>query len=160
MDMNKVLLSVLSAVAGAAVGASTVGRLSADANTRIEKMSDKHLALFLLMNQWVSVKQKGRNLSTYFEKNGHKRIAIYGMSYAGERLLEELRSSNIEVAYGIDKKAEGVFSEISILSPDDILEDVDAVVVTPIFFFDELAESLSSKLSCPILSLEDILYEV
>ena len=43
---------------------------------------------------------------------------------------------------------------------DDNLEDVDAIVVTAITFFDEIEEQLQSKVSCPIISLEDILYEV
>ena len=41
-----------------------------------------------------------------------------------------------------------------------MLETVDAVVVTAITFFDEIEERLSEKVDCPIISLEDILYEV
>jgi len=43
---------------------------------------------------------------------------------------------------------------------DDSLEDVDVVIVTAITFFDEIETKLSEKLDCPIISLEDILYEV
>ena len=41
-----------------------------------------------------------------------------------------------------------------------MLEAVDAVIVTPIFFMDEIEEMLSGKMDCPIVSLEDILYEI
>ena len=37
-------------------------------------------------------------------------------------------------------------------------ENVDAVVVTAITFFDEIREELTTKIGCPIVSLEDILY--
>ncbi len=36
---------------------------------------------------------------------------------------------------------------------------VDAIVVTAITFYDEIKEELSRKIDCPIISLEDILYE-
>ncbi len=158
--MNKGLIAVVSALTGAAVGAAAVGKISTDANFRIRNTSDKHLGLFLLMNRWVQVKQEGKNLSSYFESNGYKKIAIYGMSYAGERLLEELKNTQTEVEYGIDRNADALYADITIVSPDEELKEVDAVVVTSIFYMDEVEKTLSEKLSCPILSLEDILYEV
>lgn len=123
-------------------------------------MSEKHLALFLMMNQWVAVKQEGKNLADYFEKQGYKSIAVYGMSYAGERLLEELKGSDIQVQYGIDKNADNIYMDVNIVTMEDELKPVDAIVVTPIFFFDDIEEELSQKIDCPIISLEDVLYEV
>lgn len=113
-----------------------------------------------MMNQWVKIKQKGISLSSYFERNGYKRIAIYGMSYAGETLLSELRGTGVEVAYGIDKHAESLYAALDIVSADDIPGEVDVIVVTAVTFFDEIEEELSRKAECPIVSLEDILYEV
>lgn len=135
----------------------TLERLPTD---KAQAMSEKHLALFLMMNQWVKVKQEGKNLSTYFSDNDYKKIAIYGMSYAGETLLEELRDSEVEVVYGIDKNADGIYADVDIVSLDDDLENVDAIVVTAITFFDEIEEKLSQKVNCPIISLEDVLYEI
>lgn len=158
--MKKGIISALSALAGVTVGAATVAKTMGDSTQKAQAMSDKHLALFLMMNQWVAVKQEGKNLADYFEKNNYHSIAIYGMSYAGERLLEELKDSKIDVKYGIDKNADGIYSDIELVTMEDKLETVDAVVVTPIFFFDQIEDELSKKISCPIISLEDILYEV
>lgn len=158
--MKKGIVSLLSIGVGAAIGATTVGKKAGNEKAKIQKMSDKHLDLFLLMNQWVRVKQEGKKLATYFEANGYKKIAVYGMSYVGETLLNELKGSSIEVAYGIDKNADGIYSEIDIVSVDDDLESVDAVVVTAITFFDEIEKMLSAKVNCPIISLEDVIYEV
>lgn len=158
--MKKGLIGALSAMAGAAAGIGAAGRLMGKTAEEKQLMSDKHLALFLMMNEWVKVKQEGKNLASYFEKNGYKKIAVYGMSYAGETLVNELKGSSIEVKYGIDKNAGRLYAEMDIVTPDEPLEDVDAVVVTPVFFFEEIEEALSAKLDCPIISLEDILYEV
>lgn len=158
--MKKSVIGVLSLLAGAAAGAAGVGKIAGDKTDEAWKFSNKHLELFLMMNQWVKVKQEGKNLSSYFEKNGYKRIAVYGMSYAGETLVEELKNSDITIAYGIDQKANNLYADIEIVSLDTEFEEVDAVVVTAISFFDEIEEKLSLKMDCPIISLEDILYEV
>ena len=67
---------------------------------------------------------------------------------------------NTILKYGIDKKADTIYAEFDVISPDEELEEVDAIVVTSITFFDEIEELLSKKVDCPIISLEDILYEV
>ncbi|MCD8038929.1 MAG: hypothetical protein LUE96_07590 [Lachnospiraceae bacterium] len=158
--MKKGAVSRLSAVAGAVAGAVTAGRMASKATNKAQIMSDKHLALYLLMNQWVAVKQEGKNLKDYFEENGYKTIAIYGMSYVGERLVEELRDSDINIKYAIDKSADSIYSAVKIVAMDEDLEDVDAIIVTPVFFFDEIEAKLMDKMQCPIISIEDVLYEV
>ena len=162
--MKKGTISVLSALTGALVGAAAgagaIAKVTGESEGKTRELAEKHLALFLLMNQWVKVKQEGKNLSAYFVKNGYKKVAIYGMSYVGETLLDELKDSEVEVAYGIDQNAAGIYADVDIVSVDDTLEDVDAIVVTAITFFDEIEEQLGKKVECPIVSLEDILHEV
>ena len=158
--MKKGVISILSAAVGTAIGAGTVGKVQNEKLRKMEQASGKHLALFLMMNQWVKIKQEGKNLSEYFQKNKFNKIAIYGMSYAGETLIDELRGSDITVAYGIDRNASTLYSDVDIISIEEVSEEVDAVVVTAITFFDEIEEMLSDKVNCPIISLEDILYEV
>lgn len=157
--MKKGIISVVSALVGAAAGAGAVGKVMAEGAEKSKNMSDKHLALFLMMNQWVKVKQEGKNLSEYFKKNDYKRIAVYGMSYAGQTLVDELKNTGIEVAYGIDRN-DSIYSDVEVCSMEDELGEVDAVVVTAITFFDDIEEKLSEKMDCPIISLEDVLYEV
>ena len=158
--MKRAIVSNLLILSGATFVAGAIGKSLISKARNIQSVSDKHLALFLMMNQWVKVKQEGKNLALYFEKNGYKRIAVYGMSYAGETLIDELINSGITVAYGIDKKADSLYADVDIVSMDDALEEVDAIVVTAITFFDEIERQISEKMNCPIISLEEILYEV
>lgn len=158
--MKKGLICVLSVLTGAVIGAGAVKKIE---NNKFEKMyekSKKHFELYRMMSQWVKTKQEGKNLSTYFEGKGYRKIAVYGMSYAGETLINELKDTRTEVAYGIDKKAEYISTDIKIVSADDPLDKVDAIVVTAITFFAEIEEKLSKKVECPIISLEEVLYEV
>lgn len=127
----------------------------------LQALSDKHLDLYLLMNQWVHVKQEGKNLASYLQELNIKKIAIYGINYMGQTLIDELKETNIQVVYGIDRNADIImYADVDIFTPDMISDDVDAVVVTAVNYFDEIEEELSKKLNCRIISLEDMLYEV
>ena len=158
--MKKGIISLISALGGTVAGALGVNKMMEKQLSDWKKMSNKHLALFQMMNQWVRVKQEGKNLASYFEAKGYREIAIYGMSYAGETLIGELEGSNVKVSYGIDKNADSIYEDVEMLSMENVLPSVDAVVVTAVTFFDEIEEKLSMKLDCPIISLEDILYEM
>lgn len=158
--MKRGLLPVLLSVAGTAAG-YRVASYREKKKTKIQKeYADKHLQLYLMMNQWVQVKQEGKSIADYLDKEGYKNVAIYGMNYVGETLLREFTGTDISVKYGIDRKAETICSDIKVVVPDDDLENVDAVIVTAITVYDEIEEYLSEKIDCPILSLEGILYEL
>ena len=161
--MKKVFLSSMGLLTGGIIGALAGSVLTQiairDAEDSAKKASDNNRALFALMTHWTRIKQKGKTLVEYFEKNNYKTIAVYGMSTVGQTLLEELKESQISVLYGIDKNIE-IDADIEIVCPTQNLKPVDAVVVTAISYFDEVAELLEEKVDCPILSIEDILYEV
>lgn len=158
--MKKGVIAVLSSLAGAAVGAGAVQKAATKKTIEQKENSDKHLALYLMMNQWVKVKQAGKSIPDFLLEKGYSKIAIYGMNYVGETLYDELRDSGIEVVYAIDRNADSIFSEINIVTPDSELDQVDAIIVTPIFFYDEIEEMLSNKIDADILCMEDILYAI
>ena len=84
--MKKGMVGVVAAVSGALAGALGIGRVLGKQLSKDRDLRDKHMALFQMMIQWVKVKQSGKNLSSYFEQEGFKEIAIYGMHFAGEIL--------------------------------------------------------------------------
>lgn len=157
---KKSMLFFTSTVIGAVVGSWFTLEKEVSKRVDIKELSDKHLALFLMMNQWVKIKQRGKCLSDYFEANQYRKIAIYGISFAGETLIDELKGTGIQVAYGIDKSANLIHADVDVFTMEDNLGEVDAVVVTAVTFFNEIEEKLADKFNCPILSLEDILYEI
>ena len=140
--MKKVMLQLMALFTGIVGGTICTEKVMKKKVDEMRHYADKHLALFLMMNQWVKVKQEGKNLAQYLDKKGYKKIAIYGMSYAGETLLEELKGTEIQIAYGIDKNVENIYSELDIFSLDDTYANVDAIVVTAITFFDEVQTML------------------
>ncbi|MCM1233276.1 MAG: hypothetical protein NC489_24425 [Ruminococcus flavefaciens] len=158
--MKKRYVSIISILAGIAIGAVAAGKIVIKNLDKMKELSSRHFSLFQLMDQWVKVKQEGKNVASYLEENGYQKIAIYGMSYVGETLLEELKNTSVRVAYGIDKKGDTIYTDIDVITMDDSFDEVDAIVVTAITFFDEIEKELSERVSCPIISLEDILYHM
>lgn len=123
-------------------------------------VADKNLDIFLLFNQWLEKKQHNICLAEYFHKYEYKTIAIYGMGIVGQRLADELKNSGVEIKYVIDKNANYVHTDLKVYRPEDVLPEVDAVIVTPITYFKSIKAQLQDKLSCPIISAEDIAYEI
>ncbi|MBD5489849.1 MAG: glycosyltransferase [Lachnospiraceae bacterium] len=116
----------------------------------------KEHIMYEFMNRWLELKQRGVELSTFFSRQRIQTIAIYGIHHVGERLYDELKESEVKVAYFIDRNPKML--EIPVLRPDEILDQVDAVVITPIFDFLEIKDSLSAKLDCPMFFIEDVLF--
>ena len=62
--------------------------------------------------------------------------------------------------YAIDKKADSIYADVDVVTPDDEMAPVDIIVFTAIYYFYEIEEMMSQKVECPIISLEDVLYEM
>lgn len=160
MSKKTVMGTMMGTALGVAGGAFYAKGKVDKERARQKQLADKHLALFIMMCEWMRTKQEGKSVAVYLEEKGYKTVAVYGLSYAGERLLDELRDNGIEVKYAVDQKADPVYFDTEICRPEEELEEVDAVIVTAITFFDEIRVMLEEKLQCPILSLEDIIQEL
>lgn len=119
----------------------------------------KFLTLFRIMNQYLVTKQLNKKLEKYFDERDIKTIAIYGMSHIGQRIIDDLKNTDIEVIYGIDKRADRMTYELDIYHPEDDLPEVDAIVVTA-YAYDEIAEMLAEKVDCEILAFDDIIFSL
>lgn len=124
-----------------------------------KEYTEKHLDMFLFMSKWLEINQKGFSIKKYFTDNGYKAVAIYGMSDIGKRICDELSGTDIKVMYAIDKKQDIQYKGIHIYSLEDKLPEVDAIVVAAYWYFDEIAEKLYKKVDCPVLNINDIIYE-
>ena len=157
--MKKGTIAFLAGILGAAAGAAGSGYLG---NKQIQQKAgkvDKFKGYYNMLNQWLILKQEGKSLAEYFKKNDYKTVAIYGMGEMGNRLYDELKDSEIEVKYAVDQNAASTYSELDVVDKEDSFADVDVMVVTATFAFDEIEEEIGSKCSFPIVSLDDVVYE-
>lgn len=158
--MKKGVLASLTAITGIVTGTVVSRKICNNIIEQKEEKVDKFKTYYNLLNQWLQLKQNGKSLSEYFSNNKYNEIAVYGMGELGNRFIEELSNTKVQVRYAIDKKAASTYSDLKLIEPDDELEQVDAIVVTAIFAFEEVKELLSEKIDCPIISLEEIVYNI
>ncbi len=158
--MKKGMAAVLSAITGGALASASVYNVM-NKEIKKEKMLDgKNEAILKAYSRWVTLKQEGKSIAEYLKENGYRKVAIYGMHYLGENLYNELKNTDIEIKYAIDRNAANITSSIPVYTPDEALEEVDAVIVTAFYFYADIEGQLGNYLDCPILSLEDILFEM
>lgn len=112
-----------------------------------------------ILLRWLYYKQINRSILEYFENNNFNRIAIYGAGDLGKLLYHELFCSGVNVVCMIDKNAEYLSADCPVLGLEDIIPEVDVIVVTVAYSFDIIREDMRKKVSCPIVSLEDIIFD-
>lgn len=123
-------------------------------------LSDKHLEMFLVLDRWIQNIQDGKNIGGYLTECGVKTIIIYGMNYLGKRLYKELIEEGIEIKYLIDQRKNIVFNGMNVKQLEEKMDPADVVIVTSIYYFEEIERELKIKFTCPIISLADIIYKV
>lgn len=129
--------------------------------TALKSNCEKYLDNYHLLNHWLEVKSEGKNLAAYFKDRGYTRIAVYGLAELANRLWEDLAGSGIEIVYGIDRDVSCSISRIDdVYSLQDILPEADAIVVTPCYAFESIKKDLAKKITCPVISLEEVVWSV
>ena len=111
-----------------------------------------------LLNHWLTLKGPGRSISQYLSERSYNRIAVYGWGELGKRLCEELKEAEIEVVCIIDRCAKPDGKTVSVDEFREEFYDISAVVVTAIYDFDNIYHVLRGRVSCPILSLEEVVW--
>lgn len=124
-------------------------------------LEERYQHSYLLLQHWIEALYLHHRVSEYFEEEGYYNIAIYGMGDLANRLMDDLKDSGISVKYGIDQNAAGTVCKIEeIYSTDMELPEVDAIVVTPFYAFDDIYAVLRKKTIVPIISIEEVIWSL
>lgn len=118
----------------------------------------KVIKYYFILNEWLALRQKNETVVKFFEKNNYKTVAIYGLKELGERLIEELEGSGITVVCVVDQNRIKMVKNIQVLSPTDKIPDVDVMVVTASFYFNQIKAKMKDKVSGDIVSIDDVIY--
>lgn len=107
--------------------------------------------------RWMRLETRSGGVYQFILDNGFRKVAIYGMGNLGRSLCDELSHNQVEVVYVIDKNKSINCSGYQCYTMQDELPEADVVIITPITYFEEISKELSKKLTCPLLSLDDII---
>jgi len=116
---------------------------------------------------WLRKKIEGKDFGAYFAKNGIKKVGIYGMSQTGFLIYKELEKTGTQVTCLIDRSEKTCGLHIPVCKPDavqlkDFQNEVDAIVVAPVYYFSEIYDFLNGRLENQvlILGIDEILCEL
>lgn len=134
----------------------------------LQQISEKHQNVveskyemyFYLFDAWMSLRERNISLDQYLLGYGYKNIAIYGAGIFARHLMNELRESEVQVAYIIDRDKKAKYPGMTIKSLDQHLPEVDAVIVTVVYEFDSIWQEIKDQVNCAILSLAEIIKEL
>lgn len=101
--------------------------------------------------------QNGSSLAKCMEQHGFSNVAVYGMGPIGKCLVKELLSDGIQVLYAIDKNAELIYADVPVYNTRNLLPQTDAIIVTAVYYHEQIKKCLEEKMKCPIVSLFDFL---
>lgn len=113
---------------------------------------------FIMLCDWIDKNFENKMINSFLKENEISTIAIYGMGKLGMLLVKEFNINGIDILYAIDRNRNAC-SDVTfpILSPDDILPDVDLIIITPINDFEDIEDSLIGKTKADIISLDDLI---
>lgn len=159
--MKKICIIVSAAIVGVLTGIILEHLIKRKHYEKLNSELNKYTDNYLMVSHWLQMKNNGGSVAAYFNKMGYKRIAIYGMAELAVRLCEDLNGTDVEVVYGIDRDACNSVSAIQeVYAPDDELPQVDVIIVTPFYAYDNIKDMLEKKISCPITSIENIVWSI
>lgn len=125
---------------------------------------NNHWDSFITMKRWLENRNKGKLFQDYFRECGYKKIAIYGAGDIGRLLYEEVKESDIEILYFVDRNAEGIraIDDIPVITLQDVsnMENVDVLVITPIGNYNEICRALINFIpEMATISIREAVYE-
>lgn len=117
----------------------------------------KFKSYYRLVLDWLTNLENGHMIGDYLEKKEYRNVAVYGGRDIGEHLINQLYKTDISVKYIIDKRLFKPKYQIPIYRMDEELPTVDAIIVTPIWDYDNIREELLRKVNYPIISIKDLI---
>ncbi len=125
----------------------------------LEQKLQKQILFYQLFVKWFEKRNQKRYIKDFLLNRHYTEIAIYGYAECGRLLYQELNGSQIKVLYIMDKKDIKISEEedIKIYVPQKNLEPVQAVIVTAIYYYEEIKKELEELDYKNVISLSDMI---
>lgn len=102
--------------------------------------------------------KNGIYVQKMLEQRGIKTVAIYGAGERGKQVCDDLKWGNIEIIFAVDKNPKAILPGIRMVSIDEKFPQVDAMIVTPYGYFEEIKKILLKKdKTLKLIDLEELI---
>ena len=127
---------------------------------RIEHLKhtiDRDNKLLDFYEKWVTGCSKGESVSGFLIENDFRNIAIFGYGTLGRALRKTVENNGISLAYIIESNEKRWDESTEFYKVTDALPSADVIIVSAILDYEEIYGKLRGRVSCPILSMEDMI---
>ncbi len=111
-----------------------------------------------ILEMWMTLRDRKIMVTTFFNKMGIKRVAIYGGGILGKHLYYELSGTDIEIVCFLDQNKKVNISGVKTIIPGELIGDVDVIVITPIMEYEKIRDALRGQYHVDMISLETVIY--
>lgn len=127
-----------------------------DAVNKRQKMIEEFYHIF---DQWLTLYEEGVGVDSILIGYKYYNVAIYGMGTMAMHLIAALKESQVSIKYIIDKNSADFYTDVKVVSLEEVKEPVDVIICTCIDENYETIKQLSERLNCSVVSLADIVFE-
>lgn len=153
--MKKVVISLITGFVSFIGGFYFGGKSLVNVINNYKMRADRNLSNMVVLNDWLDYIYSGGKVEDFFQEHSYKKIMIYGNGYIGARLSQALRKTNIEVTAIMDRDGK-TDTEGAVIGIDTEIPDVDCIIITPVYFYDEILTVLASKTQVPMISVKEL----
>ena len=162
--MKKILncfgLIIISIIPGIITGVILIMGFCEKIMTIESERANKNGYIFRKVCKWLRAEQRRQTIDLKLKERQISEVAIYGNGEMGKCLIKELENSNVKIKYLIDKNSNSDESSYKCYHPKDLLPEVQAIIITPIYQYAEIAPTLKCCGNVQIISLEELIDEL
>ncbi len=123
---------------------------------------DFFIQMYELMERpelFVSLKE---NMTRYFQVNGYKNIAVYGVGKLGTLILKNLNTAQLESICTIDENKAAHFGNIETINIQELADrkEIDMVLVTPLLDYPKIEAQICSMCEVPVVSAKELMCDM
>ncbi len=157
--ISTILKVAIGGVAGFIIGVIRQHKEERQQIFQLQNKINKFQSYYNVLIDWMILKQSGKSLGEKILQKGYMTIAIYGMGELGKCLYADINPNSIEIKYAIDSGGSHDYETIPVVGIDGVMDNVDVIIVTAIYDFDDIKEKLENIVSCPIVSLAELIWD-
>lgn len=120
------------------------------------------IQLYELMEKpelFVSLKE---NLTRYFQVNGYRNIAVYGVGRLGKLILRNIDTVQLASICTIDENKKARFGNMETINIQELEDrkEIDMVLVTPLLDYPQIEAQICSRCDIPVISAKELMCDM
>ena len=126
----------------------------------IEAREERYRGYWKILDKLLLCKERKIFLANFLISSGYKKIAIYGLGLVGRHVIAEIKSNGVNIDFGIDQNEINLEFGFPVYTLEDKLPDVEMIIVSVIYDYQNILEVLERKTNAKIISIDELLDQI